>query len=175
MESFGGRCTKAISGKTDILLVGEQPGHSKVAKARVMPRIQMLRLEDLKNVVEGRAIGNGDSSPMVITEFSTGYNFNSKALRASDEEMLIASGLKSPPKAIQDVNGAGKRKPLGTKAKPKAKKIKKSVEKFDINCDQCGVDCTLKSWHFEKNGYDYCVKCHLEEGMTGGVLQNNGS
>jgi BRCT domain type II-containing protein len=32
VESFGGRVTSAVSGKTDVLLVGKEPGMSKAGR-----------------------------------------------------------------------------------------------------------------------------------------------
>ena len=37
VQSFGGRVTGSVSGKTNILIVGKQPGMSKVSKARANP------------------------------------------------------------------------------------------------------------------------------------------
>jgi hypothetical protein len=36
VESFGGRVTSAVSGKTDILLVGKEPGMSKVGLCNLL-------------------------------------------------------------------------------------------------------------------------------------------
>jgi hypothetical protein len=41
VESFGGRVTGSISGKTDMLLVGKDPGFSKVSTARSRNHIQV--------------------------------------------------------------------------------------------------------------------------------------
>lgn len=59
IESFGGRVTGSVSGKTDILLVGEEPGFSKLTQARSRPKVELMRrLSDLvtEGVEEGRLI-----------------------------------------------------------------------------------------------------------------------
>jgi BRCT domain type II-containing protein len=45
--------TSSISGKTDILLVGEAPGQSKVDKAQAKPHIQLMSLKDLRQGLVG--------------------------------------------------------------------------------------------------------------------------
>lgn len=44
VASFGGRVTGSVSGKTDVLLVGKEPGYSKVSQARSR-RIQVCTHE----------------------------------------------------------------------------------------------------------------------------------
>ena len=48
VESFGGIVTGSISGKTDILVVGRNPGLSKVSKAKAMENLQILSMDDLR-------------------------------------------------------------------------------------------------------------------------------
>lgn len=99
--------TSAVSGKTDILVVGSAPGYRKVSQAQERGSVDVMSLTDLINdeimhpeqeeeeapllqgmagssgsrdLVAGRKSGNRkrrrSRSPMVITEFSTGYNGN---------------------------------------------------------------------------------------------------
>ena len=44
--SFGGRVTSSVSGKTNILVVGKNPGYSKVSKARRQPNCKLMSLKD---------------------------------------------------------------------------------------------------------------------------------
>jgi hypothetical protein len=108
VQSFGGRVTGSVSGKTDILIVGKQPGMSKVSKARANPKITLMSIHDLKTGIE-----NGDvlaaSQPVQITEFSSGFRGNGLALLASEEELREASGMDQAPsvQALPDAPGAG--------------------------------------------------------------------
>ncbi|KAH8063949.1 hypothetical protein JL721_8523 [Aureococcus anophagefferens] len=74
VESCGGRVTGAVSGKTDILIVGKEPGMSKVSKARAA-NVTLMTLHDLK-----LGIAHGDvlaaAQPVVIKVFSAGYGGN---------------------------------------------------------------------------------------------------
>ncbi|EGB02801.1 hypothetical protein AURANDRAFT_68555, partial [Aureococcus anophagefferens] len=95
VESFGGRVTGAVSGKTDILIVGKEPGMSKVSKARAA-NVTLMTLHDLK-----LGIAHGDvlaaAQPVVIKVFSAGYGGNGLALGASDAEYAFAAGVAQQP------------------------------------------------------------------------------
>jgi len=73
IESFGGRVTTAVSGKTDYLVVGKDPGASKVKKAisRNLQRIGLKSLgENIYNIIPSL-----EQAPTpVITNFSAGYS-----------------------------------------------------------------------------------------------------
>ena len=74
IESFGGRVTSAVSGKTDFVLIGKDPGRSKVGHAdkRGVPLIDLISLQRLllgQNTLEGAA----SEPPPRITNFSAGY------------------------------------------------------------------------------------------------------
>ena len=43
----GGRVTGSVSGKTNFLVVGKQPGASKVSKARASGKVKLVNLHDL--------------------------------------------------------------------------------------------------------------------------------
>ena len=108
IESFGGRVTSAVSGQTDVLVVGKEPGYSKVSKARGMPKCTLLALKDLvEDVIKGGLmLTDGSSSSdaltvkkkdVVIESFSAGFRSrgngfegNSAAYFASAEELAIA-------------------------------------------------------------------------------------
>ena len=91
IESFGGRVTGSVSGKTSFLLVGKEPGMSKVSNARGR-NIQLMGLHDLKQVCEGLALQ--DAQPAVIGAFSSGYSRNGNALTASRQDL---QALRAPP------------------------------------------------------------------------------
>lgn len=42
VEAFGGKVTGAVSGRTHILVVGKEPGMSKVSKAEGQPNCQLM-------------------------------------------------------------------------------------------------------------------------------------
>lgn len=105
IESFGGIVTGSVSGKTDVLLVGREPGFSKVSQARSRPNVQMMDIRTLVDVAieKGSLLtesGEGASESalavkprkMIIKQFSGGYRGNSSAQYADDTELAIASG-----------------------------------------------------------------------------------
>ena len=102
ITSFGGRVTSSVSGKTDILVVGKNPGFSKVSKARRQPNCKLMSLKDLTEYFEGNKKLNS-VEPMLIENFSAGYgsrrnNYlgNGLASSASKSDLQIAQGLKAP-------------------------------------------------------------------------------
>ena len=72
IASFGGTVTSAISGKTNILVVGKEPGQSKVTQAheRKIPRVDLMALNER---IYGRLETLEAAEPAVITGFSGGY------------------------------------------------------------------------------------------------------
>ena len=77
IESFGGKCTSAISGKTTMLLVGKEPGFSKVSQARGRG-IRIMELGDLTACLQsGGGLPAPEETPqLVIDNFSAGYRGN---------------------------------------------------------------------------------------------------
>ena len=53
VECFGGRVTSAVSGRTDALLVGKDPGMSKVTKARNQSGCALVNLQQLCGELTG--------------------------------------------------------------------------------------------------------------------------
>merc|ERR1719401_830339 len=74
IESFGGKVTSAVSGKTDYLLVGQDPGRSKVSQAddKGIPLIDLLALQRLL-LGQSTLAGMANEPPPRITNFSAGY------------------------------------------------------------------------------------------------------
>ena len=68
VESFGGRVTSAVSGKTDVLIVGKEPGMSKVSKGRSQQKCTLVNLEDFANGIREDTVGsmleNAHSKPV---------------------------------------------------------------------------------------------------------------
>ena len=78
IESFGGKVTNSVSGKTSYVVIGHNPGSVKVSAAynRGIPTVD---LNGLKTVLEspGATIEN-DAPVPVIKSFSSGYSGNGK-------------------------------------------------------------------------------------------------
>ena len=77
IESFGGKVTGSVSGKTNYVVIGRSPGASKVGKAhqRGLPLLDILSLERL---IYGRTQLEqiADEPPPRIESFSSGYGGN---------------------------------------------------------------------------------------------------
>jgi hypothetical protein len=185
LTSFGARVTSSISGKTDILIVGSSPGFSKVSSARNLG-VAMWDTKEMQERLEGgkEAVNAAENEPMLITSFSAGYTkrvggSNSLALKASDDQMAIAAGVKHAPLLLKKA-----RSPQAAR-----KRVKKSHEEYDdydvddlsyvprpppagefvevttetISCDLCDADCTKSSYFVKgvrgKEDMDVCVLC----------------
>ena len=112
--SFGGRVTSSVSGKTNILVVGKNPGYSKVSKARRQPNCKLMSLKDLTEYFEGDQKKIESVKPMLIENFSAGYgshgnNFlgnglashaNSKDLAMHMTKALPANEIKAKRKNV---------------------------------------------------------------------------
>lgn len=95
VEDFGGRVTSAISGKTNLLVVGKQPGFTAVTNARSAGYIRLITLQDLADSLRRGKVEVGRTAAescaqVIIEEFSDGYHGNSKALTASRQELEFA-------------------------------------------------------------------------------------
>jgi hypothetical protein len=142
--AFGGRVTGSVSGKTNVLVVGKQPGMSKVSQARARgpKQIVLASLQDLKlgldtgcPSLEDFPVVNSDEPTMKIESFSKGYSYsrgghNGLVLEASKVELAIAQGLRPHPNAKLDVTNGGndKKQPAATtKTTTKRKALKDQV------------------------------------------------
>eukprot|EP00440_Ansanella_granifera_P001525 gb/GFBE01001642.1/.p1 GENE.gb/GFBE01001642.1/~~gb/GFBE01001642.1/.p1 ORF type:complete len:460 (+),score=116.44 gb/GFBE01001642.1/:1-1380(+) len=102
ITSFGGKVASAVSGRTDVLVVGKDPGFSKVSKARKSGQTKLLSLHDMKVGLERGSLEDAKAAkPLLIRSFSKGYTQrrggpNGLALRASKAELAIASGTAAP-------------------------------------------------------------------------------
>jgi hypothetical protein len=145
VESFGGRVTSAVSGKTDILLVGKEPGYSKVSKARSSSRTQLMHLQELTDGIKAGTICAAEGAivvrkPVIIPKFSSGYGGNSVAQLASAEDVGVAKGVirrvvpthTAAPKGGKQTEKAGRapavfRVPKNEAAKPATGKRKRDL------------------------------------------------
>eukprot|EP00501_MAST-03F_sp_TOSAG23-6_P000718 GSMAST32.ASY1.ANO1.746.1 assembled CDS len=85
--AFGGRVTTAVSGKTDILIVGKEPGRTKVRKAKSIPKIKRMTIQELKLCIEGNSsLANAKTAK--ITSFSRGYHGKAKLYVKGDEDLM---------------------------------------------------------------------------------------
>ena len=95
IKSFGGRVTGSVSGKTDLLVVGKDPGFSKVSNARSKTRCTLVSLQTLTKLLHGNLLENV-AKPMEIDSFSSGFAGNGLAVKASPRALEIASGVVVP-------------------------------------------------------------------------------
>ena len=119
IESFGGRVTSAVSGRTDVLLCGREPGMSKVSQARARGAT-LLNFEQLCATLESGAAApaKGSAEALALTEgvnitsFSSGYWGNGLANTASDAALAYAA--RGPERVTADERAGGKpKKPRG--------------------------------------------------------------
>ena len=112
IESFGGRVTGSVSGRTDVLLVGKEPGMSKVTAARNQPGCMLVSLENLCELLnaghvlppKGTAAAEELTKATKIASFSAGYWYNGQALKATPAQLAYATG------AHLNSGSAGKKK-----------------------------------------------------------------
>ena len=90
IERFGGRVTSAISGKTDILIVGREPGATKTETAR-QRNLQLLSFENTMDVIHGRYIEG--EKPLVIDKFSAGWGGSGKIYSWDQKRLDAAAGV----------------------------------------------------------------------------------
>ena len=198
-ESFGGKVTSAVSGKTNILVVGKEPGMSKVSKARSQPGCQLLSIHDLKLCIEDKQSFTA-VQPLVISNFSSGYAGNGLARIANHEQYARAAGLMptittlpKPPKAASppvSKQTASKKRKTDVKSEPvyapstdvnESKDAELQVVPSNtsglssITCDSCGVDCTLSSVFVGGTGQDFCPPCFKSSDFTVGEVQSYGN
>lgn len=102
VEAFGGKVTGSVSGRTHILVVGKEPGLGKVSQAEGQPNCQLMYLEDLRDALQnGRDVLAPRAQPVMITNFSSGYNGNGLAGRLKYESESAPKPRKRAPKAMQ--------------------------------------------------------------------------
>ena len=93
IESFGGRVTSAISGVTNVVLVGAEPGAVSVKKARERG-IQMPDIQGLKLALETAGASLAIAPPARITSYSKGYGGKLSGLIEQDQpvaQLLLGS------------------------------------------------------------------------------------
>ena len=84
----GATVAGSVSGKTDILIVGKEPGMSKVSKARAA-NVTLMSIHDLRLGIEGGDV-DAAAKPMEISSFSAGFRGNGLAAIASDADLAAA-------------------------------------------------------------------------------------
>ena len=121
IESFGGRVTAGISGVTNVLLVGAEPGAVAVKKARER-NIQMPDIQGLKLALETAGASLALAPPARITAYSKGYG--GKLSGHIEFDQPVAPLLLSDESGVSGA-AAGGFKAKKKRAAPKAPKVPK--------------------------------------------------
>lgn len=111
VESFGGRVTSSVSGKTTLLVVGKQPGMGKVTQAS-SKGVRMMGLQDLADGLKVGHLKSADElGPMQIDSFSKGYHGNGLALKLTGAQQERAMRVEQPSsrKALKSAPAKRKR------------------------------------------------------------------
>ena len=127
IESFGGKVTGSVSGKTDILIAGKAPGGSKVGQAE-SKGIPIMSISDLKLGLESGVDVDNINVTLNLenVEFSKGYRGNA---------VLRVTGGTTSSLQIND----GKRK-SDTKKPKSNKKFKAEMdENSEVNLDDSTI------------------------------------
>lgn len=125
-ESFGARVTSSISGKTGMLIVGKEPGASKVSKASASAKCQLVSLADLTLSIQGEQKLE-TVAPPEIESFSEGYSGNSilHKLGNGGAKRLLEAARAPKPAAGGEEDEADSKAPPSFAHRPRAKKKKK--------------------------------------------------
>ena len=151
-ENFGGRVTSEISGQTDILIVGLEPGLVKVSQAFAY-RVQQIDLFGLHSVIMGLVLLKDVTAPD-ISNFSTGYKNNGLPLLLSREEENNTKNKKSKDfklnmNPVKVSNVSVKAKVLKKRPKMKLPKDKDLIVLNNFNLNKDGF-CFLNTKNVKK-------------------------
>ncbi len=124
IESFGGRVTASVSGRTNYVLVGAEPGSGKVSAARERG-IPTPDIQGLKLTLETRGAALEHAAPARITSLSSGFKDNGLG-RISHEQPMGASGNDANAGGGAAATGSGKAKKKRAAAKSEAHKPPKA-------------------------------------------------
>jgi len=103
IEDFGGVVRTAVSGQTDFLLVGSEPGVRKLTEARDRG-VPLIDLAHLLDMIHGKNIA--EAPPVEIKKFSTGFRGSGLALDMSREQLddlRVSAAAIAPPPAEEEV------------------------------------------------------------------------
>ncbi|KAJ2784441.1 DNA replication factor C complex subunit Rfc1 [Coemansia javaensis] len=99
IRSFGGQVTGAVSGRTSYLVVGDDPGSTKIKKAKAN-NTRCLREDDLLALIRGSKPGDGDAPPESMTD-------TDPVVVVAVPPAAAATKPKPKPKPDQPAAGAG--------------------------------------------------------------------
>lgn len=102
IEDFGGVVRTAVSGQTDFLLVGSEPGVRKLTEARDRG-VPLIDLAHLLDMIHGKDIA--EAPPVEIKKFSTGFRGSGLALDMSREQLddlRVSAAAIAPPPAEEE-------------------------------------------------------------------------
>ena len=118
-ELAGAKVSSGVTGKTDILIVGKEPGMSKVSKARDR-NIRLVSLSEIVDCVEQPySLTDAPAAPFEIKSFSKGYRGNGLFLTASPAEAAYTARISPALIQAQAVDEPPAKKPRKARKKRK--------------------------------------------------------
>ena len=178
LTAFGARVTGSVSGKTDILITGKEPGMAKVKQARALGIL--VGTWSCGICVTSRSVSRAASRPSrdlprrkwkspPSLKATSSRAVEALFLRASDDDRAVAMGYKDAPLLIKGKRGQTKKRALKEEEEeekedyddyPTPAPPDPAVDVWAINCDMCGDSCSDVSFFVDEGeGLDICENC----------------
>ena len=105
LEGMGAKVRSSVSGKTDMVIVGQDPGMRKVIAARAHPKCRLVGIQDVQLAIENGETELEKLPEPKIESFSTGWHGNALKIKdhaepSNNDQEEPSKEEKEPSKAI---------------------------------------------------------------------------
>ncbi|KAG7200969.1 hypothetical protein KM043_003328 [Ampulex compressa] len=129
IKKYGGRILQQVSRKTNFVIIGDQPGPAKLAKAESL-KIKKISEDDLLEMIRTKQAGNTNNIKQSNAQSTEKSKRKSKDLNDSITQSLPEES-EATTKQEQDTVQSPRKKKDGLEAKYTAEKVVKKVEEAD--------------------------------------------